>query len=134
MSKIQHQQAVGEAFGYYFDENGKTIQRVHSIGISRERLTDIEHVITVAGGASKSKAISAYFNWGKSDVLVIDEALAKKMLSDKGSARLELLRGCHIPDTLPIPTFVSTREHSNPYSDPWCGLCSDGQWLMVNGQ
>ncbi|PKR78029.1 hypothetical protein CEY16_08910 [Halalkalibacillus sediminis] len=83
LKKIQHQQAIGEAFGYYFDENGKTVQRVHSVGMSKERLSNIEHVVTVAGGSSKSKAISAYFKWGKSDVLVIDEALAQKMLSDK---------------------------------------------------
>ncbi len=81
--QITKEKAVGESFGYYFDQNGKTVHRVNSIGMTKEQLDSMQQVITVAGGASKSEAISAYFKWGHSDVLVIDEAIARHLLSNK---------------------------------------------------
>ncbi|WP_188206647.1 sugar-binding transcriptional regulator [Alkalibacillus aidingensis] len=81
MKQIEKNGAVGESFGYYFDKNGKTVHRVNSLGISLEHLANINKVITVAGGLSKGEAISAYLKWGQSDVLVIDEAIARHLLA-----------------------------------------------------
>ncbi len=52
--------AVGEAFGYYFNEEGEVVHKVPTIGLQLEDLSHIEHVIAVAGGSSKAKAIRAY--------------------------------------------------------------------------
>ncbi|GAA0462858.1 sugar-binding transcriptional regulator [Alkalibacillus silvisoli] len=80
VAKIAENGAVGESFGYYFDKNGKTVHRVNSIGLSLDRLKERSNIITVAGGKSKCEAISAYLKWGESDVLVIDEAIARHLL------------------------------------------------------
>lgn len=78
---LQEKSAVGEAFGYYFDQNGKTIHQLNSIGMTKDLLTEDKTVMTVAGGASKSQAISAFFKWGSTDVLIIDEAIARVLLT-----------------------------------------------------
>ncbi len=80
VEKIVENDAVGESFGYYFDKNGKTVHRVNSIGLSLDQLKGNSQFITVAGGYSKRDAISAYLKWGESDVLVIDEAIARHLL------------------------------------------------------
>lgn len=33
MQKIKANKAVGEAFGYYFDENGEVVHQVQTIGL-----------------------------------------------------------------------------------------------------
>ncbi|RDW16568.1 hypothetical protein CWR48_16115 [Oceanobacillus arenosus] len=78
--KLQSNTAVSEAFGYYFDESGKIIHKVRTLGIQLEDLVSIDHVIAVAGGKSKAKAIVSYFKQGKSDLLITDEAAAKQIL------------------------------------------------------
>ncbi|MET3683722.1 central glycolytic genes regulator [Alkalibacillus flavidus] len=82
MKKIVDDEAVGESFGYYFDKNGKTVHRANSIGLAIDNLKERSQIITVAGGASKRDAISAYLKWGESDVLVIDEAIAHHLLQE----------------------------------------------------
>ncbi|MCS0542533.1 hypothetical protein NXY55_21400, partial [Aeromonas veronii] len=49
MKKIIESHAVAEAFGYYFDEDGKVVHRVQTIGIQLENLPAIHDVIAVAG-------------------------------------------------------------------------------------
>ncbi|NIK12236.1 sugar-binding transcriptional regulator [Alkalibacillus almallahensis] len=82
LNKINEHQAVGESFGYYFDKNGKTVHRVNSIGLAMDDLKERSRMITVAGGRSKCEAISAYLKWGESDVLVIDEVIARHLLEE----------------------------------------------------
>lgn len=78
---IQDQKAVSEAFGYYFNEAGEVIHKVLTIGLQLEDLTNTPCVIAVAGGASKSKAISSYMKSAPSKtILVTDEGAAKKLL------------------------------------------------------
>jgi central glycolytic genes regulator len=73
--------AVGEAFGYYFNEAGEVVHKVLTIGLQLEDLADINHVIAVAGGASKSKAIRAYMKQAPSStILITDEGVAKQLL------------------------------------------------------
>lgn len=82
IQKLTRQQGVSEAFGYYFDEDGQVVHAVRTIGIQIEDLETINHVITVAGGESKAKAIVSYFKQGKSDLLITDEAAARQILGD----------------------------------------------------
>lgn len=79
VDKLTAQDAVGEAFGYYFNEQGEIIHKVRTIGIHLDDLEKAD-VITVAGGASKQEAISAFLKQRKSDVLITDEAVAKQLI------------------------------------------------------
>ncbi|WP_163970498.1 sugar-binding transcriptional regulator [Oceanobacillus halotolerans] len=78
--KLLEKEAVSEAFGYYFNENGDVVHKVRTIGIQLEDLASSKHVITIAGGTSKAQAIVSYFKQGKSDLLVTDEGAAKEIL------------------------------------------------------
>ncbi|MFC5530728.1 sugar-binding transcriptional regulator [Cohnella yongneupensis] len=72
--------ALAEAFGYYFDRNGKVVHRMATAGL---RLEDIEAagiVIGIAGGRSKGEAIASVMRFGHDDVLVTDEAGAEEAL------------------------------------------------------
>ncbi|MBU5267237.1 sugar-binding transcriptional regulator [Virgibacillus proomii] len=80
IKKLQQHEAVSEAFGYYFDENGNIVHKVRTVGIQLEDLQHIPYVITIAGGKSKSQAIASYFKRGKSDLLITDEAAAEEIL------------------------------------------------------
>jgi central glycolytic genes regulator len=72
--------ALAEAFGYYFDRNGKVVHRTATAGL---RLEDIEAagiVIGIAGGRSKGEAVASVMRFGHDDVLVTDEAAAHEAL------------------------------------------------------
>ncbi|GAE47369.1 central glycolytic genes regulator [Mesobacillus boroniphilus JCM 21738] len=59
LHKILEGKAVGEAFGYYFNEAGEIVHKVLTIGLQMDDLKNVGDVIAVAGGASKAKAIRA---------------------------------------------------------------------------
>jgi central glycolytic genes regulator len=80
MKKIIESHAVAEAFGYYFDEDGKVVHRVQTIGIQLEGLNAIHDVIAVAGGASKATAIQAYLKQAPETLLITDEGAAKELI------------------------------------------------------
>ncbi len=79
-TQLEKSKAVGEAFGYYIDQNGNIIDRVNSIGVSIDLVKKIPTLITVAGGSSKKQAISAFLKWVKSDWLVTDEVVARYLM------------------------------------------------------
>ncbi|MBT2217897.1 hypothetical protein KK120_19000 [Virgibacillus dakarensis] len=72
--------AVSEAFGYYFNKAGDVVHKVRTIGIQLEDLHEAKSVIAVAGGRSKALAITSYFQQGKSDLFITDEAAAEQIL------------------------------------------------------
>ena len=79
---LRDKHAVGEAFGYYFDENGQIIYRINTIGIQLQQVKESRNIIAVAGGAKKAKAIQAYFNMAaKHTVLITDEGAANAILN-----------------------------------------------------
>lgn len=80
--KLIANDATSEAFGYYFSADGQVVHKVRTIGIQLEDLRNTEQVITVAGGASKGKAIVSYFKQGRSHALITDEAAAKEILRE----------------------------------------------------
>lgn len=81
MQKLVLEKAVAEAFGYYFDENGRIVHKVQTVGLQLEDLKNIPHIFAVAGGASKAKAIKAYMKIApKNTVLITDEAVTNEIL------------------------------------------------------
>ncbi|TFE03864.1 sugar-binding transcriptional regulator [Jeotgalibacillus salarius] len=79
---ISHGQAVGEAFGYYFDVEGNIVHKVKTIGLQLKDLGNVPNVFAVAGGHSKAQAIRAYFKGAPqtSSTLITDEGAAKELL------------------------------------------------------
>ena len=81
MLKLKETQAVGEAFGYYFNEDGQVVHKVDTIGIRLDSLPKMPNVVAVAGGSSKSKAIRAYLKKAPpSTILITDEGAAKNLI------------------------------------------------------
>ena len=81
LRELDNKKAIGEAFGYYFDEDGNIIQKVHTVGLQLNDLVNADHVIAVAGGASKAKAIRAYIKMApKKPILITDEGAAIQLL------------------------------------------------------
>ncbi|MFN7252583.1 MAG: sugar-binding transcriptional regulator [Anaerobacillus sp.] len=80
LQNLNKKQAVAEAFGYYFNQNGDIIHRVLTIGLQLEDVVHIKSVVAVAGGASKAQAISAFMKQKTSNILVTDEGAAEAIL------------------------------------------------------
>lgn len=82
----QHQeiidgQAVGEAFGVFYNRDGKAVIRLPRMGIQLEHLDHIPLIITVVGGASKAEATSAFFKLAPTHGwLICDEGIANQVL------------------------------------------------------
>ncbi|GAF65613.1 sugar binding transcriptional regulator [Bacillus sp. TS-2] len=79
---LSDDEAVGEAFGYYFNKNGEIIYKQRTIGLQLDELDQNKYVISVAGGHSKAKAILAYMKNCPSDVLITDEGAARSLLEN----------------------------------------------------
>lgn len=86
MSEIDNAQlvdkgAVGEAFGYFFDELGNVVYRIQTVGIQIEQVKQSELIIAIAGGKSKAVAIEAYFKIAANHtILITDEGAADEIL------------------------------------------------------
>lgn len=77
---LRNRGAVAEAFGYYFDADGRIIYEMNVVGL---RIGDLKHmrvVLGVAGGHSKAEAIAAAAKAYKMDVLVTDEGAARRLV------------------------------------------------------
>ena len=73
--------AVGEAFGYYFNEQGEAVHRIRTVGIQLKQLGHVKHLIAVAGGTSKASAILSYLKQApEQSVLITDEGAAKNII------------------------------------------------------
>ncbi|TJX63312.1 sugar-binding transcriptional regulator [Soehngenia saccharolytica] len=77
---LENQQAVAEAFGHFFNIAGDDILEYGSAGLSLKKYLKIDKVIGVAGGEEKAEAIMAISSLRKDITLVIDEAVAKKII------------------------------------------------------
>ncbi|MDO7267956.1 sugar-binding transcriptional regulator [Shouchella clausii] len=78
---LKREEAVAEAFGYYFNANGEIIHKQRTIGLQLGELEG-KYVISIAGGHTKANAILAYMKNRPSDVLVTDEGAARRLLSE----------------------------------------------------
>ncbi|WP_106588421.1 sugar-binding transcriptional regulator [Salsuginibacillus halophilus] len=81
VDELKKQEAVAEAFGYYFDKDGRIVHKEQTTGLQLDDLTEEQTVITVAGGASKAEAIAAYMRYRPSDLLITDEGAAQAVLN-----------------------------------------------------
>ncbi|ARK32032.1 sugar-binding transcriptional regulator [Halalkalibacter krulwichiae] len=81
IDKLNREEAVAEAFGYYFNRSGELIHKQRTIGLQLDDLGEHKSVISVAGGSSKAEAIAAYMKYRPSDVLITDEAAAESLLN-----------------------------------------------------
>ena len=80
---IEQKGAVGEAFGYYFNEKGDIVHHIRTIGIQLEQVKRARKILAIAAGANKATAIQAYFkNAAKQSVLITDEQTANEMISN----------------------------------------------------
>src|SRR5699024_7737252 len=82
IAKLKNKQAVGEAFGYYFNGLGETVHKLKTLGIHLEDLAASDYVVAVAGGESKASAIKSYRKQEKSNVLITDRAAAEASMKD----------------------------------------------------
>ncbi|SMO65168.1 sugar-binding transcriptional regulator [Melghirimyces algeriensis] len=84
LRELKEKGAVGEAFGYYFNQEGEIIHRGRSIGLSLEDLKHVDATIAIAGGAGKAKAVAAVCPVSGRDTLITDEAAARAILDNDG--------------------------------------------------
>lgn len=80
IAELKAEGALAEAFGYYFDREGKVVHKMPTVGLRLEDIQKTEVVIAVAGGKSKGEAIAAVMKFGHEDVLVTDEAAAVELM------------------------------------------------------
>lgn len=79
---LKDQQAVSEAFGYYFNANGEVVHRIRTIGVQLEQLEQTPLIVAVAGGAQKAQALQSYFQQApKQSVLITDEGAADLLIN-----------------------------------------------------
>jgi DNA-binding transcriptional regulator LsrR (DeoR family) len=83
LAALKDQGAVGDINLRYFDDRG---QRVSSdldnrvIGLTLDEIKKIDHVVGVAGGAEKFKAIRAALKGKLANVLITDHMTAQRLL------------------------------------------------------
>lgn len=80
IQQLINEKAVSEAFGYYFNEKGEVVHKLNTIGLQLDDVMHADYVITIAGGASKWLAITAYLKRNRSNLLITDEAAATAIL------------------------------------------------------
>ncbi|MFD1317418.1 sugar-binding transcriptional regulator [Loigolactobacillus zhaoyuanensis] len=81
IAMLQQKQAVGEAFGYFFNQMGEVIYKIPRIGLQLHDLERIASVIAVAGGSDKAAAIKAYAQLAPQQTwLITDEGAANLIL------------------------------------------------------
>lgn len=71
--------ARAEAYGYYFDSEGKVVHRNGTVGIREKDLKNIGTVMSIGGGAPRAEAMIIVNKNRENHVLVVDEAAAKEM-------------------------------------------------------
>lgn len=80
LDQLKQAGAVGEAFGYYFNNKGEIVYRGRSIGLGLNDLKQAQVIVAVAGGCSKAEAVAAICPVAGIDILITDEAAAKAIL------------------------------------------------------
>lgn len=78
---LRRKRAVGEALGYYCDIDGTIVYATNNVGIDFADIGRIAHVIAVAGGAVKARAIIGVMRACHRGTLIIDEAAAEAMMA-----------------------------------------------------
>src|SRR5699024_12513047 len=66
-TKLKNSQAIEEAFGYYFDQSGKVVHKVKTVGLELTDMNATDYGITVAGSKTKTQAIERYMKKEKNE-------------------------------------------------------------------
>lgn len=82
LEELQKVGAVSEAFGYYFNEAGEIVHRMPTIGLQLEDVRNAEVVLSIAGGASKAKAILSFAKQPYQNILITDEGAARAIVAE----------------------------------------------------
>ena len=82
LNELLNKGAVGEAFGYYFAQDGTVVHSTSSVGLQLNELGLIDEVVAVAGGKSKAMAVKAVLSNAPRDVLIIDEGAARGVVEE----------------------------------------------------
>lgn len=78
---IRDKNAVGEAFGVFYDVHGREIVKYPRIGLKIDDLSDIPLLLTVVGGSSKAQAVEGFFQLAPNHGwLICDEGVAQSIL------------------------------------------------------
>lgn len=80
LERLHKTGAVAEAFGYYFDRDGRVVFAMRTLGLRIEEVAKADRVIGIAGGASKGPAIAALARNGVPHILITDEGAARAIL------------------------------------------------------
>lgn len=81
ISSLEAHNAVGEAFGCYFNENGEIVYRLSRFGLQIEDIEKIPYAMAIAGGSTKAKAIKAFMKYAPHQTwLITDEGAANLIL------------------------------------------------------
>jgi central glycolytic genes regulator len=83
INEILSKGAVGEAFGYYFAQDGTVVHSTSSVGLQLNELEFIDQVVAVAGGKSKALAVKAVLSNAPRHVLILDEGAARALVDDE---------------------------------------------------
>lgn len=89
IAALEQSGAVAEAFGYYFDEEGRTVYSMSTVGLRLGDLANMRLVVGVAGGGSKARAIAAAARAYKMDVLITDEGAVRVLVDSTHPASRE---------------------------------------------
>lgn len=84
IKKILEKGAVAEAFGFYFNKDGKVVHTTTSAGLTIKDLDNIRNIIAIAGGSEKAPAIQAFLKYRKPWALITDEGAALRLLELEG--------------------------------------------------
>ena len=81
MDILRKKQAVGEAFGDFFDFEGRTVLQTSTVSVGLSKLHKESLMVAVAAGESKAEAIIAATRHEKHNSLITDEAAAQRIVS-----------------------------------------------------
>lgn len=82
-NKIMSSGAIGEAFGHYFNEDGKIVYSMPAIGIHKDEINKVPRMVAVAAGIKKANAIAAIEKGKSNSVLITDEATGREIFKNK---------------------------------------------------
>ncbi len=78
---LRERDAVGEAFGDFFNRNGDTVYQMSTVSTGLGKLHSGAKMVAVAAGAGKAEAIIAAMRHEAHDSLITDEGAASRIVS-----------------------------------------------------
>ena len=81
MDLLKKKRAVGEAFGDFFDFEGRTVLQANTVSVGLGKHHKESMMVAVAAGEKKAEAIIASTRHEKHDSLITDESAAQKIVT-----------------------------------------------------